>query len=274
MIENWHSNGKTLRGLDPHINFIQIYPDSPRGLNELQIHWDTIPGLYFSERDKEGSTTFTQPGSITPPHVDGCGLEKIVAHLDGNKIWIVWPPTEHNLRAIRNPERTLGISRELRLGRWLQELEEPEVFLTRKGDSFFLGPSVLHACVAVTKSAHFGIYCWRRESLGLAQLNIRILQEEYGKLAKVLAKRAVTRKKEDKEKDVSRVLRRIGKVDRRQEYADADLSLSFFRDIKSDWYQDDRQVWETMNENQQDQEISQWIPVVDKFFGQIKNKGK
>ena len=46
MIANWQSNGDTLSGDDPHMNFIQLYHDSPRGLRQLQLDWGFIPVLF------------------------------------------------------------------------------------------------------------------------------------------------------------------------------------------------------------------------------------
>lgn len=195
-----------------------------------------------------------------------------MAHLGGHKVWIVWPPTEYNLRAIRDHMRVLGPTRELRLARWLQYLQEPEVFLTRAGDSFFLGPSVIHACISITNSAHFGIYCWRRESLDVAQLNLRILQEGYEDFAKVLTEQRKRRQKEDKEKNVSVERHRNREEDRQLENAHAQLCLEFYQSCKTDWNQNDGQVWRTITMSEQDKEIDKWIPVVEKFMGQIKSR--
>lgn len=197
-----------------------------------------------------------------------------MAHLDGHKIWIVWPPTEHNLRAIRHEKQALGPDRELRLQRWLQELQQPEVFLIQKGDSFFLGPSVVHACISVTKSAHYGLFCWRREALGVAQLNMRILQEGFKDLAKALKEQEKKRKREDREKDLTATQRRNRDEDRKAENAHADACLTFYRSCRSDWDRDDKVVWRKMSMDMQDTEIVQWTADVEKFMGQIKPKVK
>lgn len=274
MFENWQSNGDALTGYDPHINFIQVFHHSPQGLNQLQIHWDATPGLYFAGDKEEGSSTFAQPGNITLPHVDGFGLLQRTAHLNGHKIWIVWPPTEHNLRAVRDHSQALGPTRELRFERWFQELQQPEVFHVKEGDSFFLGPLVLHACISVTKSAHFGIFCWRRESLGVAQLNMRILQEGYESLVKELAEQGKRRRKEDREENLNADQHRNRDEDREKEDDHMDVCLKFYQGFKKDWNLEDKRVWNKMNVGKQDEEINQWILDVEKFLGKIRSKAK
>lgn len=151
---NWQANGEPLSGQDPHLNFVQVYHFSPPpfGVNQLGLAWPVCEGLYFVKGGR-GSSTFTQAGNVTPPHIDGFGLMQRMAHLSGDKVWIVWPPTRENITAARDNHKSIGASREGRLEVWLEVLKDPEVFLVRKGDSFILGPCVIHACISITSSA-------------------------------------------------------------------------------------------------------------------------
>jgi glyoxylase-like metal-dependent hydrolase (beta-lactamase superfamily II) len=39
----------------------------------------------------------TPPGAITHTHMDHYGREQYFAHLFGEKIWLLWPPSAKNL---------------------------------------------------------------------------------------------------------------------------------------------------------------------------------
>lgn len=266
---NWQANGDPLSGDDPHFNFVQVYHNSPRGLRQLQLSWPVIQKLYFIDNSK-GTSTFTQPGNVTPAHIDGFGLTQLMAHLDGCKVWIVWPPIESNLRAIRDHDLAIGPNREYRLERWFEHLKDPQVFLIRKGESVFLGSSVIHACVSVTRSAHYGVFCWERDSLGVAELNVRILQDGFADLRKTRIEQKKIRVKEDKKKTVDPLELRKRKVDREQEDSEYAACSEFYKDCRKEWQDSDRRMWDSMNKDHFSNRLNIFLLNTDKFMGSIQ----
>lgn len=255
--------------MTPHLNFVQVYHHSPRGLSLLQLGWPPIPDVYFLETG-EGSTTFSQPGNITPPRVDGFGLTQIMAHLDGHKVWITWPPSESNLRAVRDHDRAIGPYRECRLEHWFEHLEDPQVFLIRKGDSFFLGSSVIHACISVTGSAHYRLFCWEKKSLALAKLNIKILRDGFAELGDARTEQKRKHRKEDKLKNASPLEVRKRKMDREEEDSKYETCLEFYKGCRQEWEQSDRKMWRRMNADNSNVEIDVFISNTEHFMSKIQ----
>ncbi|KAE9389828.1 hypothetical protein BT96DRAFT_946582 [Gymnopus androsaceus JB14] len=69
----------------------------------LEIRWEAIQGLYHAPKDCDGQTDFHSTWLYhSLPILTGYCLEQIMAHLEGEKIWVVWPPTEHNIRKARD----------------------------------------------------------------------------------------------------------------------------------------------------------------------------
>lgn len=268
VINNWSANGASLDIEEAHINFVQIYHKSPRGIQTLQLYWPITPGLFFVDT-MPGTSTFTQAGNITPPHVDGYGLTQRMAHFDGDKVWVVWPPTEENLRMVRDHNLSLGPRRENRLENWMKMLKDPQVFMMRQGDSFFLGASVIHACIAITPGAHYGVFCWRRESLDVAALNLSIFKDNLSALSseqrKVLKRREVENKKK-----LSAVEKANRLADREDEDNFFSLSVQFYQGKKTEWVHTDSKAWGQIKKNVgQDEELDKYIKEATAFFKQI-----
>lgn len=260
--------GEGVKFNDPHLNLIQLYHNSPRGLSQLQLCWPETPDVYFSDKTK-GSTTFTQPGNITSPHVDGLGLSQLSAQLDGCKVWIVWPPSESNLRAVQDHERAIGPNRECRLEVWLECLENPQVFLIRKGDSFFLGPSVVHACVSVTSSAHYGIFCWERKSLEVAKLDVKILRDGLDELRRTQGEQKKRRSREDKNKHISPLELRKRTLDREEEDSKYKTCMEFYQGFKQEWEELGKEMWHSMNKESSSDILKAFLKDTEKFMGCI-----
>lgn len=253
---------------DPHINFVQIFHNSQAGVKTMQLKWPENPELKLVDTMK-GSSTFTQAGNITPAHIDGFGLIQRMAHLGGDKVWIVWPPTEWNVRAVRDHHQALGPNRETRVDRWLEILKDPQVFLIRKGDSFFLGASVIHACVSLGPSAHYGEFCWKLQSLDVAKLNMGIFKEGYIQFVADRKQQMKNRQKENSKKLTSV---EEGNRDTTRQYEDAyfEACKQFYQGVKGEWDDSDRKAWSAIQEELQSREVKKFLTETDKFMAKIK----
>lgn len=268
IIANWQANGPALGGDDPHLNFIQLYHESPRGVRTLGLQWPPIPNLYFLDDERVGSSTFSQPGNITPPHVDGVGFTQIMAHLEGEKIWIVWPPTQNNLREIRNHAHVLGPERETRLEYWFEYLEDPEVFLIKEGDSFLLGSCAIHACISVTTSAHYGVFCVEKKSLEVANESIAALEASLEEWRRMRAEVPEKRSKRDKRYEPQMMRRQ--NVDRANEKLCAKVILDFYKDCRDDWRNAEGKIWRKVQAKSPSMELETFIKRTDKFMARIR----
>ncbi|KAL0572796.1 hypothetical protein V5O48_009175 [Marasmius crinis-equi] len=109
------------------------------------------------------STTLTPAGHITRPHIDPFPGEGLVYHLEGRKIWVVFPPSDHNLNEVfQSYER--GESPDLVW--WMDRLERPEVYLLEKAGTAFVMPAgTIHACISLDQSSHTGACLVTMDSL-------------------------------------------------------------------------------------------------------------
>ncbi|KAE9388088.1 hypothetical protein BT96DRAFT_1004511 [Gymnopus androsaceus JB14] len=121
-----------------------------------------------------------------------------MAHLEGEKIWVVWPLMEHNIQKAREFSLTAMADFEQHPSVSFENFEDPQVFLTCTGESYFLGPSIIHTFISLTVYAHFGIFSWRRSSFKLAKFHLSYLQEEWLAYKKFEREVVARRNSEDK----------------------------------------------------------------------------
>ncbi|KAF8210603.1 hypothetical protein K438DRAFT_1753249 [Mycena galopus ATCC 62051] len=101
-------------------------------------------------------TLITPSGYLTPPHVNAMSFCQLHTHFHGQKLWMCWPPTPHNLEWLRThypkgaDEGTLLLA--------IAHLENLEIFhLDETVCSFLVPPLTIHAVVSLTTCTHFGI---------------------------------------------------------------------------------------------------------------------
>ncbi|KAF8139473.1 hypothetical protein K438DRAFT_1785641 [Mycena galopus ATCC 62051] len=102
------------------------------------------------------STLITPGGYLTPPHVDAMSFCQLHTHFHGQKLWMCWLPTPHNLKWLRThypkgaDEGTLLLA--------IAHLENLEIFHLDETVCSFLVPLLtIHAVVSLTTCTHFGI---------------------------------------------------------------------------------------------------------------------
>ncbi|TFK18360.1 hypothetical protein FA15DRAFT_660752 [Coprinopsis marcescibilis] len=105
-------------------------------------------------------SSWTLPGSITHPHMDGYGERAFIIHFSVIKIWLVWPATTANLSTMEavqcaSPQTELTVN-------LIDRLEGLEVMVLGKGEvAFTHKANMIHACLSLTESAHLGFYIRR-----------------------------------------------------------------------------------------------------------------
>lgn len=258
--------------MEAHINFVQVNHKSPLGIQSLQLDSPITPGLFFVDT-MPGTSTFTQAGNITPPHIDGFGLIQQMAYFDGDKIWIVWLPMDANLQVVWDHFLSLGPKRENQLENWLRILDDPQLFIMHPGDSFFLGPSVIHACIALTPRAHYGVFCWRQESLDIATLNLSIFKQNHKDLVAEWAEIMRKREKGNKKK-----LTALEKANRDTDWQEEDnlfhLSMEFYRGEKREWTDTDSKAWNQIRKGWgSDEQLDLFMKEAKAFFSKSTVNG-
>lgn len=120
-----------------------------------------LGGCHFLLPDKgcvggDWTSTLTSPGCITHPHVDYYGSRQYLVHFKGDKLWLLWPPTEKNLAWYR--ERHLGVMDHRRTLLAIRELEGLQTCLfSGVEEAFVLNPHVIHACISISVCGHSGV---------------------------------------------------------------------------------------------------------------------
>jgi hypothetical protein len=109
-----------------------------------------VPGGY---PDKTAVVSTT--GFITEPHWDYYGVPQIIMHASGEKLWLIWPPTEHNIQIASDALLTGARSMDLSIGGALELLQGLEIRLCREQNDYFtLPPYAIHAVISVTSCSH------------------------------------------------------------------------------------------------------------------------
>lgn len=268
LIENWISNGPALQDTDPHYNFVSIWHESPQGLKRMQIQWPDSPGIDFLDSDS-GSSTYTQPGCITLPHVDGYGEGQRLAHLYGTKIWIVWPPTRKNLSIVR--KLTIGppVEVERRIEFWFNKFEDPQIFLVRAKDSFDLGPSAVHACISITMSAHFGRWIWRKEGYEVGKLWTDIFLEQWEAYNAAMSLRRRERKLEDKLSRTEVAQRSLDLKRMLEDQVDEECRENYKMWVKN-WEPMGSRAFNKIADENNDEAMKEWLRMVKQFHATLK----
>ena len=100
------------------------------------------------------TTTLSPIGSISDPHIDGCGTGLYLVQLFGEKILFTWPASASNLRWMEDRH---GIKRgPLKLLEAMDELSGMSVNLLQKFESVELEPGMIHAVISLSHSAIAG----------------------------------------------------------------------------------------------------------------------
>jgi hypothetical protein len=109
-----------------------------------------VPGGY---PDKTAVVSTT--GFITEPHWDYHGVPQIVLHASGMKLWLVWPPTEHNIQVASDYLLLSATSIQFTIGTALELLNGLELRLCKEQNDYFtLPPYAIHAVISVTACSH------------------------------------------------------------------------------------------------------------------------
>ena len=117
---------------------------------------------YIANRGKElsFSSVWTPTGWFTDTHVDGNGMSQIMVHFEGEKLWLVWPPTKKNLNwwGLNHPCPPGGVGRQQLAISALKNLEGLELLHVTEPCAFILPPFAIHSVISFSTSTHTGAY--------------------------------------------------------------------------------------------------------------------
>jgi hypothetical protein len=153
-------------------------PSTPNGIGSvaLKIPNDLadILGPFSScdaKRQSKTTSTISCGSSITPtgwyslPHYDYDGGSSILVHLLGQKIWILFPRTEHNTQIMDSSiEHTFGFD-DVDLVAVLDRLEGVQYHIAREPAAFILSPFEYHACLCLETTLHIGGPLWLKRDV-------------------------------------------------------------------------------------------------------------
>ncbi|TFK19009.1 hypothetical protein FA15DRAFT_674831 [Coprinopsis marcescibilis] len=108
----------------------------------------------------QANSTWTLPGTVIHPRMDGYGDRSFIIHYSGIRIWLFWPATSKNLT--KAPQVTECTPRSGALTTILiEQMEGLEVMVVgEEGQevSFCLKANVIYACLSLTESSHIGFF--------------------------------------------------------------------------------------------------------------------
>ena len=109
--------------------------------------------------DSAWLTVWTSPGAISQLHMDHYGTTQYFVHLFGQKLWLTWPPTAHNLVFLDSLHPQKAHLNRTKI--CLENLEKLELFLVKEpGQAFVLKPNTIHICMSISRSCHSAIRVW------------------------------------------------------------------------------------------------------------------
>ncbi|KAJ6449130.1 hypothetical protein C8R45DRAFT_947580 [Mycena sanguinolenta] len=104
------------------------------------------------------SSVLTPTGWFTDIHIDGNGMLQIMVHFEGEKLWLVWPPTEKNLIwwGINHPCPPSEVGRQPLAISALKNLEGLQLLHVTEPCTFILLPFAIHLVISFSTSTHTG----------------------------------------------------------------------------------------------------------------------
>jgi hypothetical protein len=106
------------------------------------------------------------PGAITDPHIDAPGIGILVIHVTGQKLWLLWPPTPHNLGWMANHNDD---AHPPYLTSALHHLTDLTVVLLTPGNRMKMKPGTIHAVLSLDTSAHLALDVCAKDDFRLAK---------------------------------------------------------------------------------------------------------
>lgn len=108
------------------------------------------------------TSTLTPPGAISHTHMDYYGSLQYFIHIEGRKLWLLWPSTPHNLTRFASHHKQRAA--ENRTMDCIHELEGLQLLYLEEGNTIFaLKPNTLHACMSFDQCAHTAMLVWDYE---------------------------------------------------------------------------------------------------------------
>ncbi|KAJ7270163.1 hypothetical protein B0H12DRAFT_1229394 [Mycena haematopus] len=134
---------------------------------------------YLRERMKEIflSSIWTPGGWFTDTHIDGNGSSQLLIHCEGEKLWLLWPPSKKNLDwwGTIHPG-TLWGEAPLTCSA-LDNLEELQVLHVTEPCAFILPPFTIHSVIAFSTSTHTGAIFHHSAHWPLAHVGLEFLEK-------------------------------------------------------------------------------------------------
>lgn len=98
-------------------------------------------------------------GAVTHPHTDYSGCGQVMFHIEGEKLWLLWPPTKNNMRWYRNVRDRFSNSRNTTVEA-IQNMEGLKVIFCKEKIAFPVDPYGFHAVLTFSTAAHTGSRVW------------------------------------------------------------------------------------------------------------------
>jgi hypothetical protein len=155
------SNPMTWRSHHRLITFLDI-PFTLQGSHlsktRLPFHLASTSIVPRTKGKIDFSSSLCPAGSVTNIHSDYSGAGQLMIGTNQNKLWLLWPLTDHNLaKWSAYHHRVLGPQDTMRL---IEELEDLQLMHMKGKETFVLPPYTLHCVLTFEVSVHAGVQIW------------------------------------------------------------------------------------------------------------------
>ncbi|KAE9393104.1 hypothetical protein BT96DRAFT_944135 [Gymnopus androsaceus JB14] len=245
------------------------------GLNDIGLKWgqETTSSTPILDAEDSMTTAWTLLGNLTEPHTDGFGYWIRVVHWKGTKLWVLWPPTLHNLQHIKC-DIAFKEENDTRIEYYIKNLEGMEIYLVQTNDddpvAFELPPSTIRACVSIDTCSHSSLSVWRKEGLEAAKVCNQFMMNCWKDWCSARGKFADMMIIGNEEHNA------LNSIEMDEEERWNELSIGEFGEWKRAWFIYEERRWKQLAQpksnicsQSESKEILDWVKTINKFLDNI-----
>jgi hypothetical protein len=161
------------------LGLIDLLPEQIKNCREIIYERRALDNKKRKKMEAFWGSCLVPMGAITGPHTDYGGCAQLIKHIHGRKLWLFWPPTNHNIETYFR--KYLSGCMEFSTEEAIEELEGLELILVDRDQTCFIVPGgTIHAVITFTQSCHSGLKLWRTEDFQVTRTINNVQMKVFG----------------------------------------------------------------------------------------------
>ncbi|KAF9528569.1 hypothetical protein CPB83DRAFT_894352 [Crepidotus variabilis] len=157
-------------GSESHFFGVLDIPSSDTGISSCLIKAVPFVDKSYGSLEKYGwSSTLTPVGAVSHTHMDFYGARQFMVHIQGRKLWLLWPPTTKNLEWFKMYQKERPSSDFTTES--IRNLEGLQYYYLdgSKPAAFTLQSNTFHACISFSTCMHTALKVWSYDAFPESQ---------------------------------------------------------------------------------------------------------